>query len=151
MSLNPLYAPTNKTTFSSVFNVPPRQVCILYAQGLAKYKVRAEASEIEVPQQFCVRRLLHDYDGPLHGADPCCPWIYDVTSIKEETIVDQVVKSCGDRPWNLTRCRNIGIIGVPGTYRLELNDVTAIGNVNVYAELQDVEAIPSQVKELFYY
>lgn len=150
MSLNPLYESTNKTVFSSVFHVPPRQVCILYAYGLAKHKVRVDATEIQVPQQFCVRRLLHDYDGSQQGVHLDCSWIFDINAVKADKIVDQVVKTC-DKPWSLTRCRNIGIIGIPGTYRLELNDVTAIGNVNVYAELQDVDAIPSQVKDIFYY
>ena len=47
-------------------------------------------------------------------------------------------------------CCNIGIIGVPGTYRLELNDTTAIGVAQVYAELIQVNKLPVQIKDLFF-
>lgn len=149
MSLNPLWEPTNLTAFSSVFTVPPSQVCVLYAADLQKEKYRMDASEFKVPQVMCIRRVLHDFKESI---DPnCCPcgWIYDITGLAATKVVDQVVTTCG-KPWQLSMCRNIGIIGVPGSYRLELNDATAIGRAQAYADLIPVDMVPSQIKDLFF-
>ena len=42
MSAVPLYEATNDTVFSSVFDVAPRKVCVLFVSGLAKHKVRVD-------------------------------------------------------------------------------------------------------------
>lgn len=143
-----LWSPSNNTLYSSVFNVPPGQVCLLFADGLSPQKVRISAEEIVVPQTVCVRKLLFGFEGIKPEAD-LCGWIFNIDSVQVDTLVDSLVHTCG-LPWQLTSCRNIGIVGVPGNYRLELNDTTAIGTVQVYAELFDAKSIPLQVKDLFF-
>ncbi len=146
--LKPLWEQSNTSLFSSVFNVPPGQVCILFADGLELWKVRSDASEVVVPQTICVRKMLHSFDGIKPDIDRC-GWVFSVDSVRTNKIVDSLVQTCG-LPWQLTACRNIGIIGVPGHYRLELNDSTAIGTAQVYAELYDTKSIPLQVQSLFF-
>lgn len=146
--LRPLWDQTNTTVYSSIFNVPPAQVCVLFADGLESWKVRVDASEIMVPQTICIRRMLHGYDGMKPDKDRC-GWVFDIASVHADMVVDAIVRTC-ELPWQLTLCKNIGIVGVPGHYRLELNDATAVGKAQVYAELYDAKSIPLQVQSLFF-
>ena len=146
--LKPLWDQSNTSLFSSIFNVPPGNVCVLFASGLLLQKVRSTADDIIGPQVVCIRRLLHDYEG-LKATPDVCGWTFNIDNVHADKIVDMLVQTCG-YPWQLTSCRNIGIIGVPGHYRLELNDSTAIGVAQVYAELYDIKSIPLQVQGLFF-
>lgn len=146
--IHPLWSPLNKTQYSSVFAVFPGQCCVLHAAHLEEWKVRQEAQEILVPQTICVRRLIHEYKD-IPREDCPCNWIFDIKAVYAELVDDHPVITCNG-PWQLTRCRNLGIIGVPGTYRLELNDVTAIGEAQVYAEIFDLSSFAAQVKDLFF-
>lgn len=92
MSLYPLWKNTNKTEFSSVFSVPPGQVCVLFASGLQKYKYRVDASEVQVPQVFCVRRLLHNFTFPVDKANLPCGWIFDT---ENQALMKSLMKSSG--------------------------------------------------------
>lgn len=143
-----LWAPTNKTLFSSVFTVPPMKVCLLFGANFELEKFRVDASEFVSPQAVCVRRVMHGFVAPDVSRESC-GWVFDIDSVRADMIVDEVVTSCG-APWQLTLCRNIGIIGLPGSYRLELNDSTALGKLQVYAELYDADSFPTQIKDLFF-
>lgn len=149
MSSQPLWTKTNTSMFSSVFTVPAGFVCLLFSTGLSKYKYREDNSEPQSPQLICVRRLLHEFDTESVKKFAGCDWVYSIKDARAVNIVDELVATC-DAPWQLSFCRNLAIIGVPGTYRLELNDATAIGTAQVYAELYGVNDIPSQVKGLFF-
>lgn len=149
MSLIALWTPENTSLYSSIFNVPAEQVCILYAANLEQWAYRADAASIKSAQAVCIRRLLFDYAPPTETQKDSCGWVFAVDSIHSEKIMDTVVQTCG-LPWQLTMCRNIGIIGLPGSYRLELNDSTAIGTAQVYAECYKASVIPPQVQNLFF-
>lgn len=143
-----LWPSTNTTLFSSVFTVPQFKVCLLFGTNFKLEKYRADASEFVSPQAVCVRRVLHGFTAP-EVSSGSCGWVFDIDSVRADMIVDEVVTSCG-APWQLTLCRNIGIIGLPGSYRLELNDATAVGELQVYAELYDANSFPTQIKDLFF-
>lgn len=148
MSMYALWKPTNHTAHSSVFFVPPGQCCILYATGLAAERFRTSAEEFVSPQSVCVKRLIHEFKSPTL-INLQCNWIFDIDNTCAEEISDQLVQT-NNGVWSLSMCCNIGIIGVPGTYRLELNDTTAIGVAQVYAELIQANKLPVQVKDLFF-
>lgn len=143
-----LWSPTNKTLYSSVFTVPQFKVCLLFGAHFAPDKYRATSNDFVTPQAVCVRRVLHGFVAPETSREPC-GWVFDLDNVRAELIVDEVVTSCGD-PWQLTLCRNIGIIGLPGSYRLELNDATALGTLQVYADLYEASSFPTQIKDLFF-
>ena len=147
-TLVPLWSPTNDTRYSAVFNVPPGQSVILYAVGLGPEKFRTAAHEFKTAQMLCVNRLLHGYTlrEPAEGS---CSWLFELDDVNADIIVEEAVQTCNGT-WQLTMCKNLGIIGVPGTYRLELNDDTAIGTVQVYAEVYDNKQIPMQVADLYF-
>lgn len=143
-----LWSPTNKTLFSSVFTVPQFKVCLLFGANFQLEKYRTDASEFVSPQAVCVRRVMHGFVAPDTSLESC-GWVFDIDSVRADMIVDEVVATCGS-PWQLTLCRNIGIIGLPGSYRLELNDSTALGTLQVYAELYEANSFPTQIKDLFF-
>lgn len=143
-----LWSPTNKSLFSSVFTVPQFKVCLLFGANFKLEKYRVDSSEFASPQAACVRRVLHGFTAPEPSRESC-GWVFDIDSVRADKIVDEVVTTCG-APWQLTLCRNIGIIGLPGSYRLELNDATAIGELQIYAELYEANSFPSQLKDLFF-
>lgn len=147
----PLWSEINRTMYSSIFNVPPGKVCVLFASKLKREKYRVDNSEFASPQTVCVRRLVHNFDQvkfTRRSDCGCCDWIFDVDAYSADMVADEVVDTgcC----WSLTREKNLGIIAVPGTYRLEINDSTAIGEAQVYADLYDAKNFPTQAGNLFF-
>lgn len=143
-----LWAPDNFTQFSSLINVPAGKVAVLFAVGLKPVAYRTMDS-IKRPQVVCVRRVLFGFAGaqPRSHDQHCC--VYDVADMKGMQIEDEIVQTCG-KPWMMSMCRNLACIPLPGIYRLELNDTTAIGEAQVYVEIYDNDAIPAQAKSLFF-
>lgn len=146
MSAIPLWGPHNLTIYSDVFVVAPGKVCVLFAAGFEEERVRVTNAEFVAAQSCCVRRLRHQ-----HGLEWCCgnacDWIAHATDAS--VVADELVSVCG-KCWEMSLGDNLRVIGIPGTYRLELNDATAIGVLQVWAEQYDVAAIPSAVAHLFF-
>lgn len=147
-NLYELWSDTNNTLYSSVFSVAPGNVCVLYAADFPQKRVRTDAAEISGPVTACIRRLLFGFT-PDETLNLTCSWIFDTSRGKVDKLVDQIVTTCNG-VWQLSMCRNIGIIGVPGSYRLELNDATVIGKAQVYAETYSMNQLPLHVKDLFF-
>ena len=142
-----LWSAENSTMYSDIFSIAPGKVCVLHATGLEKEKVRVTDTEFKTCQTVCVRRILHMAEGIVTPTSVFADWV--VSGVNVSKIVDDVVQwnnSC----WILSHANNLRIIGIPGTYRLELNDATAIGVAQVYAELYDANQLPSQVAHLFF-
>lgn len=144
----PLWIDANASLFSGIFSVPEGYAALLTATGYEGNKVRADASEVVVPKSVCVRKILSDFTRP-DTSNLRCDCVFDMTEANAVVVVDQIVRTCG-APWQLTGCRNIGIIGLPGYYRLEMNDSTIIGTAQVYLELIPVRCIPHHIKHLFF-
>ena len=142
----PLWSQDNHTIYSDVFTVAAGKVCVLFAVGLLDERVKTRNTEFNAPQAVCVRRLLYAPD-LVFGKSATCDWVAVSTSASK--IADarvSVSKGC----WLLTPNNNLGIIGVPGVYRLELNDATAVNEAQVYAELYDAAAVPLPAGALFF-
>lgn len=142
----PLWSPSNKTMYSDVFNVAPGKACVLFAVRFEREKVRVDNSEFVSPQAVCVRRLIHS-TGLVYNRTATCDWVASATEASE--VGDEPVQVCG-ACWMLTQSNNIRIIGVPGTYRLELNDATAVGIIQVYADIVPANSLPPQIQNLFF-
>ena len=151
MDSYPLWSPENKSVYSSCFNVPPRKCAVLFAAGLSEEKARVSAEEFKGPQLMCVRRLTFDFSGSrlVPVCDRCGRDLFDIDGVAADMIEDEYVESCGVT-WQLEPCRNLAVIGVPGVYRLRLNDATAVGSVQVYLSWHDAHALPPQTAHLFF-
>lgn len=153
--LNPLWQPENNTLHSDAFEVKEGMAVALFAVGLEQFKVRQNSKEMQDLQRVCVSRILRDYSeestrkiGPaMNMCD--CGFIFDATWQTEIELVEEVITS-GGVPWQLTQCDNFRILVMPGVYRLHLNDDTAIGKAQVYAEQYAIENIPQQASSLFF-
>ena len=142
----PLWDDANNTLYSSHFYVKPGWSAVLFAVGLSGEKVRKSAAEFKGPQMICVEKLIYDCKFPEPKPDCCgiCSHSREIEPPEAVLVADDYVETCS-LPWALEPCRNIGVIGIPGVYRLHLNDATAIGTAQVYAEFHPHKAIAPQV------
>lgn len=114
------------STLSDIFTVAPNEVGILSAYGLlSKIQNVPPGGNSAVPQRAVVQKLAFS-GGIFPNGDGSCKadaplYIDPPYSYAEDVVI------CG--PWALTACQNIGVLGVPGSYRLELNDTAAVGQV----------------------
>lgn len=143
-----LWSPDNLTTVSSYFVVAPSRCVLLSAVGLSEYKTQTEAS-FRATQLVCVERTLFDPLPRDFAEGGCgCDWVFTERQMAKESATESVaVDGCS---WSLSYCNNNRIVGLPGTYRLRLNDASAIGEVQVYAESFAINQIPPQVSGLFF-
>lgn len=154
MSAYPLWEEGNSTTQSASFSVASGKVVALFAVGLERYKVRESHSGVQDKQRLCVNRIISEYNEEsvrvkLPPTSACDCFIFEASYMNEIALTEEPVVS-GGKPWQLTVCDNFRIIGVPGVYRLHLNDDTAIGKVQVYAEQYDIQELPPQIAGLFF-
>ena len=146
----PLWSDSNSTLLSSVFIVPPGRAVLLFASGLLDERVRTSASQFKGPQAVCVERVVFGVDAPAVPASrDGCACVVDGSLPSAAMKAFEQVQTCS-LPWMLEPCRNIGVIGIPGTYRLRLNDATAIGTAQVFAEWFDFDAIAPQAYGAFF-
>lgn len=150
----PLWTPENTTLHSSVFEVHAGKAVSLFATGLEQWKVREDSAMPQTPQMICVSKLLRQYkDEAAKQIGPAmtvcdCGFVFEATWPVEIQLIEEVVRTrCA---WSLTRCNNFAILAVPGLYRLHLNDDTAIGKAQVYAEQMDIQDIPPQLTGIFF-
>lgn len=142
MSLIPLWSADNHTLYSDMFNIAPGKVCVLTAANLACEKVRTTDLEFIGPQAVCIHRVIHMPEAAL-CKNVTCDWV--IAAARGVMVAEDEIPC-----WVLTPSDNIRIIGLPGTYRLELNDATAIGVAQVYAELFDASVVNTSVTHLFF-
>lgn len=131
--MEPLWLAENKTQFSSVFSVAPGKAVLLHAVGLEQWAFRVDATTPRQRQMLCVRRVLHGFDKVVYKTAGRCDWVFDVDNTKGYVLADDLVCTNGCS-WSLSSSNMLGVIALPGAYRLELNDATAIGVAQVYAE-----------------
>lgn len=152
MSLQALWEPTNLTMFSSVFTVPEGMSCVLTAHNFRRKRFRSSAQEIKGPQVACVRRILFGFNPEKEVGEAGhnqCEYIYTLPQSGVEKLTDQPVTT-ENGVWQLSTCRNLAIIGLPGIYRLELNDATVVGDAQVYAEWRKSSSIPLHMQPLYF-
>lgn len=153
--LNPLWLPENNTIHSSYFEVEAGKAVSLFAVGLEQFKMRQDFKEALDEQRICISRVLRDVStdtvkvkGPaMNMCD--CGFVYTSMTSTDNGMVEEMV-SVNGCPWQLTQCNNFRILIIPGTYRLHLNDDTAIGKAQVYAEQFAIQNMPQNAAGLFF-
>lgn len=140
-----LWEPDNLTVESSFFLVPPHKCVLLSAVKFEPYKLRTDSS-FRVEQMACVERMLYDYVPPKNRNGE---FVFVPSLVMGKEVASDTVTS-GGCYWSLSACDNMKFVGLPGTYRLRLNDPTAVGIAQVYAELFDYEQIPPQIAGMFF-
>lgn len=142
-----LWDDSNDTLLSSYFEIPEGKVGLLFGVNFAEEIVR-DTGQFETEQAVCVHKVYLTIDNLPQEVG--CGGVLDFDKFDVKPYVDEEVLTC-DGAWQLTKCHNIGIIGVPGTYQLKLNGrATDDGKPQVYLELHDVDSIAPQATGLFY-
>lgn len=149
----PLWSPDNNTIHSSIFEVKAGKAVSLFAVGLSEDKAVA-SGEFRGPQVICISKILYDFIStertvkapPVNLCD--CGFVYGACDTAVLSSVEAIVNTKGC-PWQLTPCNNLAVITLPGFYCLHLNDNTAIGKAQVYAEQYDLQDLPENIP-LFY-
>lgn len=145
----PLWSPDNLSSVSSLFVVHPGKSVLLTAVSFPEYKTQQE-SGFRVPMLACVERMLYEYDqNALRPVCGGCDWMFDLSRTMATEVASESVASSGCH-WVLSQCDNVKLVGLPGTYRLRLNDSTAVGTVQVYAELFDNVQIPAALYNMYF-
>lgn len=150
--MTPLWDSENITQDSSIFEVKAGKALVLFAVGLLNDKAVA-TGEFRGPQAVCVSKILYDVVENTRSvkAEPTsfcdCNFIHG-SSQNVLSSVESLVNTNGC-PWQLTPCNNIAVIALPGFYRLHLNDETAIGKAQVYAEQYDLYDLPANIPSFY--
>ena len=134
---------------SSLFVVHPGKCVLLAAVRLDEYATQTEAG-FRVPQQICVERVICEFlPGTIKPRFCDCDWVFNLDRQMAVEVSSETV-SVGGCSWTMSKCDNVGIVGLPGTYRLRVNDATATDHIQVYAELFDASQIPVQMSGVFF-
>lgn len=134
---------------SSLFVVQPGKCVLLVAIGFDEFATQTEAS-VRVNQMVCVERVMHELvPGALKPISCDCDWVFNYDRPLAREISSEAV-SVGGCHWTMSKCDNVGIVGLPGTYRLRVNDSTATDHIQVYAEQFDASQIPVQMTKIFF-
>lgn len=128
MELFVLFDEHSTTPFSPVFVVRPGEAVILTAYGLRSRNYELDPStdtgrihRVDVPPEMViVERLRFDLSTLPHG-DACCGGTFESGPLTHAAPVAQ----CG--LWMLSPKQNVGILSLPGTYRLRACPEDAVG------------------------
>ena len=138
----PLWADGNDSLSSAIFEVPAGKVGVLFGLNFGD-EIERTAGAFRTEQTACIHKVYlaqSEIERQL-----ACGEVLTLDSVKAFSYVDEQVLTC-DGPWQLTNCRNMAIIGVPGVYYLELNGrSTSDESPQVYFELWNKDDIAPQV------
>lgn len=109
--------------------VIPGSIAVLSAYGMGAKLAPAENEPTNVMTKAIVQKMAFD-GGGIFSNDCNCSSIEDIPLSLEPdfSFVEDVIQ-CG--LWNLNACQNVGVIILPGTYRLRLDDSAAPGHIYV--------------------
>lgn len=126
----PLFTETSVSVDSPFFTIIPGEIAMLQAFGFADYASREDSTTLQVPQEACLESLLfRESVLPSHKFGVC--QIMDLEKYRTELLAKETV-CCNGNCFTLTASNNIMLINIPGTYRLVMNDGTAVGQARVY-------------------
>lgn len=122
----------SSSLFSKVFTVFPGTYLLISGFGFDKYQGEVPEGKPKQTQKAIVQKL--GFAGGIFpdGMCPCGDKIPDLSLVDVPYKYVEDVTQCG--LWHISACQNLVLLSVPGSYRLRLNDSSALGNVFVSAE-----------------
>lgn len=142
----PIMTETSLSVESPFFHVFLGEVAIIQAFGFKDYKERADKSELLVPQVACLEMLLFK-EGviPKRKAETCPVW--DLRQYQTQLLAKETMRH-NDCTYELSKCNNIMLLHIPGSYRFILNDQTAVGDARIYLRIVTKDEFPWDSKFL---
>lgn len=136
----PLFTETSIDVNSPFFHITPGEIALLQAFGFANKKDKVDANARTVPQEACLEMLLFK-EGvlPAHAFGSC--QILDMDKYRTELLAKETMYHNGCS-YSLSACNNIMLLHIPGSYRLVMNDGSAVGNARVYLRVFTKDEFP---------
>lgn len=133
-----------------MFTISAGEIALFTASGFAAERVRVSASEMVSPQVACLHRIGIDYaEGQPLTMEPSSSCDFAVVnSLVQSVIYDEPVYANGCTV-GVSKCKNILLFGLPGTYYFHLNDTTAIGKAQVWLEVLKSKDLPLRLLDSF--
>lgn len=143
----PLFTEYSASTTSQPFHINAGEVAIIQAYGFTEFTVDKPEGAPKTTQKACIDKLLWE-SGPLPSYVECGEPLLSGRSGGSEIVGEEQVytERCA---WTMDACHNIGILNIPGSYRMELNDTGALGIVRIYYMIVSVGAFPWNSKLFF--
>ncbi len=135
----PLYGELSNDLHSPFFHVFPGQIAMLQAFGFARDKERVDQAELLQPQQACLEMVMFKETVNL-PTNTCCP-VYKLDNIGSEIIGRELMRR-GNCVYSMSRCNNIMLLNIPGSYGFVLNDGAALGNLRIYLRTFSKDEFP---------
>lgn len=129
----PLYDEHSVAIESAFFYLNPGEVAIIQAFGFMDYKERPDTTTTLQAQQACLEMLLFK-EGVLPPRQECGGAALDFNEYAGNLLAKEQVMS-GGCAWTISKCDNIKLLDVPGSYRFIMNDSTAVGNARVFVRI----------------
>lgn len=126
MKTDILFDDGSTDVYSRAFMIVPGSVAILSAWGFSARKSVLAEGEPKSAAQLAIVQKLAFAKGIYPNGDACGAADSPLVSDPAFSYVEDVTQ-CG--LWTLSACQNLVVLGVPGTYRLQLNDTGALGTL----------------------
>lgn len=129
----PIFDENSVEIQSGVFVINPGEVAILRAFGFADYADRVDTSTTRVSQSACLEMLLFK-ENPLPRSSGCQGDFIDWNDFIGLPLAAEKVR-VGGCAISISKCHNLLLFNVPGTYRFTMNDDTAVGEARIYLQI----------------
>lgn len=130
MEFKRLFWEKSSSVYSPAFTVIPNSIMVISAYGFGNKITREDNQPTTNQTMAIVQKMSFEGGGIFSEACNCDSLDPALLGFEPEFSYVEDVTQCG--LWNLNACQNTGIIILPGTYRLRLNDPGAPGHVYVH-------------------
>lgn len=135
----PLLTEKSASLESAIFTVHPGNMAYIQAFGFSDFKERVDATELREEQIAQLDMLIfRETKKNMEEDGPCHIERYGASS---EVIAREPMYLDG-RCFFLSKCNNILLINIPGTYVFTLNDPAAVGHVRIFLRTISKDEFP---------
>lgn len=130
---NPIFDESSVEIYSGPFVINPGEVAIIRAFDFADYADRVDTTTARVSQSACLEMLLFK-ENPLPLSPGCQGAFLNWNDFVGLPLAVEKVR-VGGCAVSISKCHNLLLFNVPGTYRFTMNDDTAVGEARIYIQI----------------
>lgn len=142
----PLFTETSLAVDSPFFTVMPGEIAILQAFGFADVRHKEDPTELTVPQVACLEMLIFK-EGVVPSRQVGTCSVMELSQFQAQLLARETMRRNGCM-FSLSKCNNIMLLNIPGSYQLVMNDATAVGDARVYLRVATYDKFPWSSKFL---
>lgn len=126
-----LFNEDSVTVHSPIFTITPDTTAVIHAYGFKMYVDEDITLQPKRRQQAILQQVVLDVGEYPEETFYC--GTNDLSSLYPEGMLYEDVTGCG--AVCITSCTNRRMLDIPGTYRLELNDDSYVGDVKIFLDI----------------